>query len=96
VPAAWVITGQHTIRVGPAYKPFYDLFSSWPAYICSEPGYYDALRSVESLAHTEAAAGQIVPPLYLLLLRPTKPKALFRSAELVEDGRSYELYKIEP
>jgi hypothetical protein len=45
VPSTQVIFGQHPIRVKPAYRPYYDLFWSWPGYICSRSGYDEALRA---------------------------------------------------
>ncbi|HUZ72438.1 MAG TPA: hypothetical protein VMU87_05590 [Stellaceae bacterium] len=92
IPSIWAIAGQHSIRVKPAYRPWYDLFWSFPASICSAAGYRSALRQTEGLADQQAAAGRAVPPLYFLLLRPPEPGTLAPEATPVATGTDYELY----
>jgi len=92
----WAYAGQHPISIKPDYQLYYDLFSTWRLpVVCSAAEYDAALRSIEELADTQAAAGQVVPPLYLILIWPRQPGALASQIELLERGHDYELYAVK-
>jgi len=94
VAATWAIAGQQTVQVAAAYKPYYDLQEAFGSSTCSEAGYQGELRQIENLGWAQKAAGNRVPPLYFLLIRPPKPETLADAASLRAGGPHFELYEV--
>jgi hypothetical protein len=93
VSSTWAIAGQQPIQVKPAYRRYYDLYFSQPPSICTDSEYKLLLHQIEGLAKGEKRAEHL--PLYLILLRPPKPRMLSSDATLIGIGRDYELYAVQ-
>lgn len=95
IAGTWAIAGQHTVGVGAAYRPFYDLQDSFGSSTCAEALYRTELQRIENLAWAQKAAGGRSGPIYFLLIRPPKQESLSSGARLVSADPHFELYEVE-
>ena len=96
IAATWAIAGQHTVGVGQAYRPFYDLQDSFGSSTCTDAGYRTELQRIENLAWAQKSTGGPSAPIYFLLIRPPKAESLSAGARLMASDPHFELYGVEP
>jgi hypothetical protein len=93
-PVSWALKGQQPIRVTAAYRPFKDFQDGLSTHTCTQDEYRAVLAGARAVAAHQAASGGVVPPMYLLLLRPDAPALLTADAVLVGWTPEIELYAV--
>ena len=91
----WTLKGQQPVRTLPAYMPYKSFQDRIGAVICTPQQYRDTLNGVRTVAAAQTNSGQVVPPLYLLLLRPPTAETLRPFAPLVAQTPEMELYSVQ-
>jgi hypothetical protein len=92
--STWAQPGQQPVRVQPAYRPYKEFQDRIAPSVCDAQDYGAILTQARAVAAEQTAAGVVVPPLYLLLLRPPTPDSLRPVTPLVATMADLELYAV--
>lgn len=93
VTSFYAIAGQQPVRVSRPYLPYWREQDGFDA-SCEHSDYRSRAQRIQRLMQSERAAGNTVPPVFFIVLRPPAPADLQPEAKLFSKGPDYALYEI--